>query len=80
MQITGVSGATFQALREKLLSTHQTDVTGTTDGVITGHGITANYHYESANQTLSVDVKQHPFYLPVSAIEHHLRETVLNCS
>ncbi len=79
MQIAGVSEATFSALREKLLSNHQADVTGTTDGTITGHGVTADYHYDSANQTLSVDVKHHPFFMPVSAIESQLREAVAGC-
>jgi hypothetical protein len=79
MQITGVSAATFQALRDQLLSTHQANVTGTTDGIITGHGVTAGYHYDSANQTLSVDVKHHPFFIPVSAIESQLRQTIANC-
>jgi hypothetical protein len=79
MQITGVSEATLGALREKLLSIHQTEVTGTTEGAITGHGVTANYHYDSANQTLSVDVIHHPFFIPVSAIESQLREAIAGC-
>lgn len=80
MQIRGVSEATLAALREKLLSNHQAAVTGTTEGVITGHGVTANYHYDSANQTLSVDVIHHPFFIPVSAIESQLREALSGCT
>ena len=79
MQITGVSEATFGALREKLLSNHQAEVTGTTDGAITGHGVTASYHYDGSHQTLSVDVIHHPFFVPVSAIESQLREAVAGC-
>lgn len=76
MQITGVSEAAFSNLRAQLLSNHQAEVTGTTDGAITGHGVTANYHYDGANQTLSVDVIHHPFYITVSAIESQLRAAV----
>lgn len=78
MQITGVSEAAFSALREQLLSTNQAAVTGTTGGTITGHGVTANYQYDGANQTLSVDVVHHPFFIPVSAIESQLREALAN--
>jgi hypothetical protein len=79
MQITEVSEATFSALRGQLLSNHQAEVTGTTEGTITGHGVTANYHYDGANQTLSVDVVHHPFFIPVSAIESQLRGAVAGC-
>jgi hypothetical protein len=74
MQIQGVSEAAFNALRAKLLTNHQAEVTGTTDGTITGHGVTANYHYDGAAQMLSVDVIHHPFYIPVSSIESQLRD------
>lgn len=73
MQITGVSETDFAALRGRLLSTHQAEVSGNTEGTITGHGVTANYHYDSAKQTLTVDVIHHPFFIPVSAIESQLR-------
>ena len=79
MQITGVSEATLSALREKLLSTHQAVVTGTTSGTITGHGVTANYIYNGAGQTLSVDIVHHPFFVPVSAIESQLRAAIAGC-
>ena len=79
MEITGVSEATFSALRAQLLSNNQAEVTGTTDGAITGHGVTANYHYDGANQTLSVDVIHHPFFIPVSAIESQLRDAIAGC-
>ena len=79
MQITGVNEATLRALREKLVSSHQAEVTGTTEGVITGHGVTANYRYDSAHQTLSVDVIHHPFFIPVSAIESQLRAAIAAC-
>ena len=79
MQITQVSQTTFDALRGQLLSNNQAEVTGTTDGAITGHGVTANYHYDCANQTLSVDVVHHPFFIPVSAIESQLRDAVAGC-
>jgi hypothetical protein len=79
MQIAGVSEAAFNALRAQLLSNHQAEVTGTTEGTIVGHGVTANYHYDSAGQTLSVDVIHHPFYIPVSAIESQLRDAVAAC-
>lgn len=78
MEIAGVSPAVLSALREQLLANHQADVSGTTDGTITGHGVTANYRYDGANQTLSVDVVRHPFYIPVSAIESQLRDAVAN--
>jgi hypothetical protein len=73
MQIQGVSEAAFNALRAQLLSNHQAEVTGTTDGTITGHGVTANYHFDGAGQTLSVDIIHHPFYISESAIESQLR-------
>ena len=79
MQITGVTEATFNALRGQLLANHQAEVTGTTEGAIKGHGVTANYHYDSASQTLSVDVIHHPFFIPVSAIESQLRDAVAGC-
>ena len=79
MQITPVSQATFDALRAQLLSNNQAQVTGTTDGAITGHGVTANYQYDSVNQMLSVDVIHHPFFIPVSAIESQLRDAVASC-
>ena len=78
MEITGVSPAVFSALRGQLLANHQAEVTGTTEGTISGHGVTANYCYDGANQTLSVDVVHHPFFISVSAIESQLRETVAN--
>lgn len=76
MQITGVSESAFQALRAKLLSTHQAEITGTTDGAIRGHGVTAAYHYDAASQTLAVEVEHHPFFIPVSAIESQLRKAL----
>ena len=76
MQIEGVSQAAFDALRAQLLSNHQAGVTGTTEGTISGHGVTANYRYDSIGQTLSVDVIHHPFYIPVSSIESQLRDTL----
>jgi hypothetical protein len=79
MDITGVSEAAFSALRAQLLTNHQAEVTGTTEGTITGHGVTANYQYDGANQTLSVDVTHHPFFVPVSTIESQLREAVAGC-
>jgi len=79
MQITGISEATLNALRRQLLTDHRTEVTGTTEGTITGHGVTANYHYDSTQQTLSVNVIHHPFFIPVSAIESQLRDAVAKC-
>jgi hypothetical protein len=79
MQISQVSQATFDALRGQLLSALQAEITGTTEGAITGHGVTANYHYDSVNQTLTVDVTHHPFFIPVSAIESQLRDAVAGC-
>ena len=76
MRITGITEAKFRALREQLVSSHQAEVAGTDDGTITGHGVTAEYHFDSANQTLSVNVKHHPFFIPVSAIESQLREAI----
>ena len=78
MQINGVSESAFQALRAKLLSTHQADITGITEGAITGHGVTATYRYDAASQSLAVDVKHHPFFVPVSAIESQLRKALDN--
>ncbi len=80
MQITGVSEATFAALRGKLIENHEAEVSGTTEGTITGHGVSANYHYDGGKQTLSVDVIHRPFFVPVAAIESQLREAVSGCS
>ncbi|HEY3841279.1 MAG TPA: hypothetical protein VGL72_32130 [Bryobacteraceae bacterium] len=79
MQITGVSLAAFDNLRSQLVQNHQAEVTGTTQGTITGHGVTANYRYDSAGQTLSVDVIHHPFYIPVSVIESQLHSAITGC-
>jgi len=76
MQITGVTQEKFDALKAKLVSTHQAEITGTTEGAITGHGVTAAYRYDEAAQTLSVDVQHHPFFIPVSAIESQLRQAL----
>jgi hypothetical protein len=79
MQITDVSQAAFNSLRAQLLSTHQAEVTGTTEGAIVGHGVTANYRYDGTGKTLSVDIIHHPFFIPVSAIESQLRGAVDGC-
>ena len=76
MEITGVSESALDALRAKLLSTHQAEITGTTEGAITGHGVTAAYRYDATTRTLHVDVQHHPFYIPVSAIESQLRQAL----
>jgi hypothetical protein len=73
MTITGVTQQKFDALKAQLTSTHQAEVTGTTAGAITGHGVTANYQFDATAQTLTVDVVHHPFFIPVSAIESQLR-------
>jgi len=76
MQITGVTQEKFDALKAKLVSTHQAEITGTTEGAITGHGVTAAYRYDETAQTLKVDVQHHPFFIPVSAIESQLRQAL----
>jgi hypothetical protein len=76
MQINDVSESALQSLRAKLTSTHQAEITGTTEGAITGHGITAAYRYDAATRTLHVDVQHHPFFIPVSAIESQLRQAL----
>ena len=79
MQFTGVSEAAFAGLREQLMSNHNAVVTGTTEGTLIGHGVAADYHYDGANQTLSVDVIHHPFYISIAAIESQLRATLDGC-
>lgn len=76
MLLQNVTPDKFADLRGKLISTHQAEVTGGLMGTITGHGVTANYRYDPDTRTLSVDVIHHPFFIPVSAIEHQLREKV----
>ena len=76
MQISGVSQTAVDALRAKLASDHQTLVTGTANGTISGHGVLANYDYDSVHQTLSVEVLHHPFFVSASTIETRLRETL----
>lgn len=71
MQITGVTQDQFNKLRAQI--SRQAQVTGTTDGTITGHGVTANYHYDGADQMLSVEISHHPFYISESMIESQLR-------
>ncbi len=63
----------FATFRQRLLDDHDTALSGETEGTISGHGVVAEYHYSEASQTLTVNVKKHPFYMPVSAIEHELR-------
>jgi hypothetical protein len=74
MQITDVTQAAFDKLHAQLST--QAEVTGTTDGTITGHGVTANYQYDSTGQTLSVEVIHHPFYISESMIESQLRQAL----
>lgn len=76
MEFTGISEATFNALRTKLGTTQGTEVTGTSEGTIKGKGVTANYRYDSVQQTLSVDVVERPFFIPVSAIESQIRDAI----
>ena len=76
MQFTGVSQATFNALRTKLATTQGTEITGTTEGTIKGKGVTANYRYDSVQQTLSVDVVRRPFFIPASTIESQIRDAI----
>lgn len=71
MQITGVTQDQFNKLRAQLSS--QAQFTGTTDGTISGHGVTANYQYDGAVGTLSVEIIHHPFYISESMIESQLR-------
>jgi hypothetical protein len=73
MIITGVTGSAFESLRAQLSAANQAQITGTTNGVISGHGVTANYAYDGSAETLTVDVVHHPFFIPVSAIESQLR-------
>lgn len=73
MTITGVSQSAFDSLRKQLSDANQAVITGTSEGAITGHGVTANYRYDAATETLTVDVSHHPFFIPVSAIESQLR-------
>jgi len=76
MQIDNVSEAAFAALRERLLQNHRAEITGTTEGVISGQGVKANYRYDGATRTLNVEVIHRPFFIPVSAIESQLRAAV----
>ena len=79
MTITPVTPAKFAALKTQL-ACNQAVITGDTSGSITGHGVTANYAYDPASQTLTVDVIHHPFYIPVQAIESQLRNAALTAS
>lgn len=74
MTATSISSEKFEALRQKLIMSHQAEVTGTNEGRIVGHGVTANYRYDEAAQTLTVDVQHHPFFISVAVIEGRLRE------
>jgi hypothetical protein len=73
MTITPVTVAQFTTALAKLETTNQAKITGSTEGTITGHGVTAKYRYDAHAQTLTVDIVHHPFYIPVSAIEAQLR-------
>jgi len=77
MLIQNVTPDKFATLRDNLLSTHQAEITGTLSGTITSHGVTANYRYDPDALSLTVDVIHHPFFIPVSAIEHQLRDAVM---
>jgi hypothetical protein len=74
MTIENVTQTAFDAVREQLLDTHQVEMTGTNEGTISAHGVTANYCFDPTLKTVVVEVKHHPFFIPVSAIEHNLRE------
>lgn len=76
MTIENVTPEKFASLKAQLTTTHQAEVTGDTEGTITGHGVTANFTYFADTQKLSVDVIHHPFYIPVSAIENELSQAV----
>lgn len=76
MTINQVTPAKFAALKSKLIATHQAEVSGEASGAITGHGVNANYSYDAAAQTLSVDVVHHPFFIPVGKIESSLQDAL----
>jgi hypothetical protein len=78
MIIPNVPQKTFDTLRVHLVETHQAQMTGTTEGVITGHGVTANYQYDAAKQTLAIDIVHHPFFIPALMIENNIAVVVAN--
>jgi hypothetical protein len=78
MIIPNVPEKTFDTLRVHLVETHQAEMTGTTDGVITGHGVTVNYRYDAAKQTLAIDIVHHPFFVPASMIEAQITAAAAN--
>ena len=55
--ITPVSPEQFAAMVAKLTTTNQATIAytsgSTSQGVITGHGVTANFAYDTASQTLN---------------------------
>jgi len=80
MIIQDVSQKTLDTLRAQLLAGKQAEISGTTEGSITGHGVNAAYAYDAAAQTLTVNVVHHPFFIPVAAIEAQLRDAVTKAS
>jgi hypothetical protein len=76
MIIANVPPKTFTTLRMHLTETHQAEMTGITNGVISGQGVTANYVYDAAKQTLSIDIVHHPFFIPASMIEAQITAAV----
>jgi hypothetical protein len=71
MTISNVTAAKFEDAKARLIANHAT-VAGDTIGVISGHGVTANFSFDERKRELTVDVVHHPFYMPVSAIESEI--------
>jgi len=80
MTIANVSQKTFDALKARMTSTHQTTVTQplvvADGGHIIGHGVTADYIYSAEAKTLQVTIVHHPFWLTVSEILKSLLEII----
>lgn len=56
----------FDALKHQLVNTHEASVSGDDDGVIVGHGVTADYKYDGT--ALTVEIAHHPFFISTALI------------
>lgn len=80
LTFNNVSPAQLAGLEKQLADSRQATMTfappgaTTNSGTIVGHGVTATFAY--VNQTLTIRVTQHPWYMPLSAVESSIQDNV----
>lgn len=76
--INGLTPAVFHEFRKRLEDNHSLQVRGGDTGTIEGHGVKGNYAYSVVGDgkvgNLVVNISNHPFFIPVRAIEYGLND------